>query len=115
VAPEDVPGYTTHTEDTHVAVAAAIAAGAADVGIGIEAAAAEAGLSFAPLVDENYYLVCRKQDLETPPLQALRRRLASPAWAAALAGLPGYGVQQPGEVLALTRALPWWRYARSKR
>ena len=115
VAPEDVPGYTTHTEDTHVAVAAAIAAGAADVGIGIEAAAAEAGLSFAPLVDENYYLVCRKQDLETPPLQALRTRLASPVWAAALAGLPGYGVQQPGEVLALARALPWWRYARSKR
>ncbi|CAN7163016.1 LysR family transcriptional regulator [Pseudorhodoferax sp. LjRoot39] len=114
VAPEDVPGYTTHMEDTHVAVAAAIASGAADVGIGIEAAAAEAGLSFAPLVDENYYLLCHKQDLETPPLRALRARLASPAWAEALARLPGYGVQQPGEVLALTRALPWWRYARPK-
>lgn len=115
VAPEQVPGYTTHMEDTHVAVAAAIASGAADVGIGIEAAAAEAGLAFAPLVDENYYLLCRKQDLETPPLRALRARLASPAWAEALARLPGYGVQQPGEVLSLTGALPWWRDARPKK
>nr|WP_145547777.1 substrate-binding domain-containing protein [Variovorax boronicumulans] len=112
VAPEDVPGYTTHMEDTHVAVAAAIASGAADVGIGIEAAAAEAGLAFAPLVDENYYLLCHQEDLETPPLRALRARLASPAWADALARLPGYGVHRPGEVLALTRALPWWRDAR---
>ena len=112
--PAQVPGYTTCIEDTHVAVAAAIASGAADVGIGIEAAAAEAGLSFSALVDENYYLLCLKDDLETPPLRALRARLASPDWAAALAGLPGYGVQQPGEVLSLTQALPWWRYARPK-
>lgn len=115
VAPHDVPGYTTHMEDTHVAVAAAIASGAADVGIGIEAAAAEAGLAFAPLVDENYYLLCHRDDLETPPLQALRARLASPAWAEALARLPGYGVQQAGEVLSLTGALPWWPDTRPKK
>ncbi|GHC92769.1 LysR family transcriptional regulator [Pseudorhodoferax aquiterrae] len=115
VAPEQVPGYTTHMEDTHVAVAAAIASGAADVGIGIEAAAAEAGLAFAPLVDENYYLLCHQDDLETPPLLALRARLASPAWAEALARLPGYGVQQPGDVLSLTGALPWWPDMRPKK
>ena len=112
--PEQVPGYTTCMEDTHVAVAAAIASGAADVGIGIEAAALEAGLAFSPLVDENYYLLCLKEDLETPPLRALRERLASPAWAEALVGLPGYGVNRPGEVLSLTQALPWWRYRRPK-
>ncbi len=114
VPPERVPGYTTHMEDTHVAVAAAIASGAADVGIGIEAAAVEAGLAFAPLVDENYYLLCLKEDLETPALRALRERLASPAWGEALAGLPGYGVNRPGEVLSLTQALPWWRYSQPK-
>lgn len=114
VRPEQVPGYNSCIEDTHVAVAAAIACGAADVGIGIEAAAAEAGLAFSPLVDENYYLLCLKQDLETPPLRTLRERLASPAWAQALAKLPGYGVNRPGEVLSLTQALPWWRYKKPK-
>ncbi|WP_169633684.1 substrate-binding domain-containing protein [Acidovorax sp. SRB_14] len=112
--PEQVPGYTTRMEDTHVAVAAAIASGAADVGIGIEAAAIQAGLVFSPLVHENYYLLCLKEDLETPPLRALRKRLASPAWAEALEKLPGYGVNRPGEVLALTQALAWWRYTKPK-
>lgn len=114
VSPEDVPGYTTHMEDTHVAVASSIASGAGDVGIGIEAAAMEAGLAFSPLVDENYYLLCLKEDLETPPLRALRKRLASTAWAEALQKLPGYGVNRPGEVLSLTQALPWWRYKTPK-
>jgi hypothetical protein len=27
--------------------------------------------------------------------------------------LPGHGAQRPGEVLSLTRALPWWRFADS--
>ncbi|MGB3068025.1 MAG: substrate-binding domain-containing protein [Ottowia sp.] len=112
--PGKVPGYTTCIENTHVAVAAAIASGAADVGIGIEAAAVEAGLSFSPLVDENYFLVCLKEDLETPPLRALRERLASPAWAEALARLPGYGPARSGKVLSLTRTLPWWHFAKPK-
>ena len=48
------------------------------------------------------------------PLRALRERLASGAWAEALQKLPGYGVNRPGEVLSLTQALPWWRYAKPK-
>jgi len=44
----------------------------------------------------------------------LRSVLASPAWAAALETLPGYGPQRPGEVLSLTQALPWWHFARPK-
>ena len=110
-----VPGYDTCIEDTHVAVAAAISTGTADVGIGIEAAARDAGLEFAAVVDENYYLLCLKDDLETPPLKALRERLASPVWASELANLPGYGAERAGEVLSLTGALPWWNYGRGKR
>lgn len=112
--PNDALGYTTCIEDTHVAVAAAIASGAGDIGIGIEAAATEAGLAFSPIVEENYFLLCLKEDLETPPLRALRERLASPAWAQALARLPGYGAAGAGKVLSLTRALPWWNYAKPK-
>ncbi len=109
-----IDGHATRIEHTHVAVAAAVAAGKADAGLGIEAAAHVFGLDFWPLADEDYFLVCLKPALELPAVQALREVLAGSAWAAALALLPGYGVQRPGEVLSLTRALPWWRYPRPR-
>jgi molybdate transport repressor ModE-like protein len=112
LASEGIDGYATRVEQTHVAVAAAVAAGAADAGLGIEAAAREFGLEFHPLADEDYFLVCLKHALDTPAVASLRAALASPAWALALQALPGYGVQRPGEVLSLTRALPWWNFKR---
>jgi putative molybdopterin biosynthesis protein len=112
--PTTIDGYESRVEYTHLAVATAVASGAADVGLGIEAAASAHGLGFVPLLEEDYFLVCLKPMLESPLIAALRSVLATPAWAAALQTLPGYGPQRPGEVLSLTRALPWWRFARSK-
>jgi putative molybdopterin biosynthesis protein len=109
-----IDGYLTRHEDSHLAVAAALAAGHADVGPGIEAAARQFGLAFMPLVDENYFLVCLKDALDTPAVQRLRAALTSPAWPQLLATLPGHAPQQPGEVLSLTRALPWWNYRQPK-
>lgn len=109
-----IDGYGSRIEHTHVAVAAAIAAGTADVGPGIEAAAHAFGLDFLPLVEEDYYLVCMKPALDSPAVRRLRAVLASAAWAEALAALPGYSVQRAGAVLSLTQALPWWRFRRSK-
>ncbi len=114
VQAEQIEGYHSRSEHTHVAVAAAVAAGQADAGLGVEAAAREFGLAFQPLVDEDYYLVCLKEALPSPEVQALQRSLAAPAWAQSLLNLPGYATQRPGEVLSLTRALPWWRYAAPK-
>ena len=110
-----IQGFDTRVEETHVAVAAAVAAGTADLGLGVEAAAHEFGLAFVPLAEEDYYLVCLKAALDTPAVMSLREALASPAWAACLQSLPGYGPQQAGEVLSLTRALPWWRYRQRAR
>ncbi len=110
-----IDGHATRIEYTHLAVATAIASGDADVGLGIEAAARARGLGFVDLIEEDYFLVCLKPMVDTPLISALRTALASSAWTDALQTLPGYGVQRPGEVLALTRALPWWRYARPKR
>lgn len=108
-------GWDTRSEDTHVAVAAALALAEADVGPGVEAAARAAGLGFVPLVSEDYHLVCLAEALDSPPLQALRALLASPDWAAAVAALPGCTPSpQAGQVLSLTRALPWWHYARAR-
>ena len=109
-----IRGYDTVAEDSHVAVAAAIASGAADVGPGIEAAATRFGLDFIPLVDEDYFLVCLKDALDHPAVAQLRAGLADPAWPLALQALPGYQAQRAGEVLALTQALPWWHFRAAK-
>ena len=115
MAPADIQGYTT-AEPSHTAVAQAVASGAADAGLGIEAAAREKGLGFVPLVRERYHLVCLKSELPTAPVQALLRELQSGAWQATLDGLPGYGgaLAQSGKVLSLRAALPWWSYRKAK-
>jgi len=115
IEPERVQGFHGPCEDTHVAVAAAVASGAADVGVGIEAAASSFGLAFVPLAEEDYYLVCLKDTLEREAVVRLRKLLASAAWREAIGGLKGCAAQpQAGEVLALTKALPWWRWRTAK-
>ena len=110
-----VRGYPDAPEDSHVAVAAAIASGVADAGPGIEAAARQFGLDFIPLLAEDYFLVCLKESLEHPAVQRLRAALASAAWQHEVAALPGYAPARSGEILSLTRALAWWNYRSAKR
>ncbi len=106
--PASIPGYEQH-ETTHVAVAAAVASGAADAGFGIQAAAVAHGLGFVPLVVEDYFLVCEKPTLETRQAKMLIEALASPSWREAAEGLPGYDAQGAGEITSLRRTLPWYR------
>ncbi len=114
LAPDSIPGLGVHREDSHLAVAAAVASGAADTGLGIEAAAAQFGLGFVPLIEEDYYLVCLRDALEEPAVQLLRQLLQGPAWRQTLAEVPGYGAGQGGQVLSLTKALPWWHFRSPK-
>ena len=115
LTPHDVRGYE-HTESSHTAVAQAIAAGAADVGLGIESAATARGLDFVPLLCENYHLVCLKSALQEPAIQTLQTVLRSAEWHARLQTLAGYDVAQEvaGEVLSLRQTLPWWNYRKAK-
>ena len=110
----DVRGYG-HAEPSHAAVAHAVASGAADAGLGIEAAARALRLDFVPLLKENYYLVCLKDALEQPAIQTLRAVLRSAAWQGRLAALPGYEPERCGEVLSLREQLPWWDFGSKKR
>lgn len=103
-------------ENSHVAVAAAVASGVADAGIGIEAAARSFGLGFVPLGEEDYFLVCLKDALESGPVLRLREALHSPAWHRHVSDMPGYAVApDAGDVLALTKALPWWHFGEHRR
>jgi putative molybdopterin biosynthesis protein len=64
--PRAIAGYLDRAEDSHLAVAAAVAGGAADAAVGIEAAARRFDLDFVPLADEDYFLVCLRDVLEQP-------------------------------------------------
>ena len=103
------------TEPSHSAVTQAVASGAADAGIAIEAAVRARGLDFVPLVNEDYYLVCLKSALEQPATQALLELLRSKAWQARLSELAGYAPEHSGQVLSLSRQLPWWDLPAKKR
>ncbi len=84
----------------------ALASGMEDSHLAVAAAAF--GLGFVPLAQERYAFVCLKPALEHPAVRALQALLAGPAWATQLAAMPGYAADQPGRVLRLTEALPWW-------
>ena len=115
IATTAIRGYDDAIEESHVAIAATIASGAADVGPGVEAAAIEFGLHFVPLVAEDYFLACLKDELDRPEVVHLRDLLSSADWTAMLESLPGYApARAPGAVLAMTDELPWWRFTRRK-
>jgi putative molybdopterin biosynthesis protein len=110
IAPSAIGGYE-NTEPSHGAVAQSVASGAADAGLGIEAAARSRGLDFVALLKEDYYLVCLKAALDKPPVQALRDVLSGEGWQRQLAALPGYEPEHSGEVLSLRARLPWWDFS----
>jgi len=93
----DIRGYYTE-EFTHLAVAAAIASGVADAGIGIEAAARRLKLDFIPLFVEDYYLLGKRETVERSDVDAIVAILKSPDFAALVHGVPGYDTSRTGEV-----------------
>jgi putative molybdopterin biosynthesis protein len=85
-------------ERTETDLAAAVAAGRADVGLGVEAAARQFNLSFAPLVAERFDLLVWRKDYFDPPFQRLLRFCASDAFRARAETLGGYDVADLGVV-----------------
>ncbi|MFG6178006.1 substrate-binding domain-containing protein [Halomonas sp. THAF12] len=100
-----IRGYELE-EYTHSAVAAYVAAGMADAGFGVEAAARRFGLEFVPLALEDYLLVCHRRSLAEPKLKSLCQVLAGEAFQAAVAELPGYSPDRCGEVEGVEALLP---------
>lgn len=111
--PDDILGYDRE-EPSHAAVAEAVAAGAVDTGLGIEASARARGLDFVPLVEEHYHLACLKSSLDQPATLALMEILRSAEWLERLAALPGYAPAECGRVLSMSKVLPWWHYRSRK-
>jgi len=96
--PGDVDGYA-HEEFTHEAIAATVAAGQADVGFGIEAAAARYDLGFVPLIWERYGFVMRRTTASSVEGKAFLARLSGNTFRQRLIAMPGYEplpVRAPG-------------------
>ena len=82
-------GYQVETR-SHNAVAAAVASGRADWGLGIEAVAVDYGIGFAALRDEEYDFLTLRDRLDRGPVKAFLDVLRSSEFREALAALPGF-------------------------
>ncbi len=93
-----VRGYQNE-EYTHLAVAAAVASGRADCGLGITAAAAALNLDFVPLYSEEYDLVIPLTFFEDDFLAPIFDLAQDAAFRKAVADMPGYDVSRMGHIL----------------
>jgi len=98
ISPESIVGYNQE-EYTHLGVAAAIASGRADCGLGIAAAAQALDLDFVPLFQERYDLVIPKQFADDELLAPLFSLLADSDFRKAVSQLTGYDVSVMGTVI----------------
>jgi len=99
MAPAEIKGYE-RVEFTHLAVASAVAAGTADAGLGIMAAARALGLDFIPLLDERYDLVMPIQYYESDFLQPLLAILQDGSFRTDVESLGGYDASDMGQIVA---------------
>ena len=104
IDPGGVRGYERE-EYTHLAVAAQVASGAADAGLGVMAAARALDLGFTPLLEERYDLVIPREfydsDLLAPVLDLLDGGSArGKAFRGEVEALGGYDTREMGRVAA---------------
>ncbi len=98
IPPEMIQGYNQE-EFTHLGVAAAVASGRADCGLGIAAAAQALDLDFIPLFQERYDLVIPNTYAHDELLAPLFGLLSGRALREAVSKLKGYDVSVMGTVI----------------
>jgi putative molybdopterin biosynthesis protein len=98
IRPEEIRGYDRE-EYTHMAVAAAVAAGEADAALGIRAAARALGLDFIDLVEERYDLCIPKEYWDTPYIQRLLDVMSRPEFREEVRSLGGYDLRDCGKIM----------------
>lgn len=86
-------------ELTHTSVAAQIACGSADAGMGIYSAAQLYDLDFLPICIEEYDLIIPDYAWDTPMVAQLVETLKSSAFKEKILSMGGYTVDAPGETI----------------
>lgn len=100
IDPGEVTGYDREVF-THTSVAAAVAGGTADVGLGVMAAARALKLEFVPVGEERYDLLVARSFESTPGFAAILEVMEDPEFRREVEGLGGYDLSRSGERIAL--------------
>ncbi len=99
ISSDEIKGYS-HEEFTHMAVAAMVASGAADIGFGIAPIADKFNLEFISLVWEHYCLVVPQLLVDDPRVQAIISLLKSDAFHRKVRDFKGYDTARSGELVS---------------
>ncbi len=97
ISPSEVDGYDAEAA-THMAVAAQVAGGEADCGMGVYSAAHVMGLDFIPVGEEEYDFAMRPETPDLPEMKSFLRLLVSEEFRAELNKLGGYTTEKSGEI-----------------
>ncbi|MFT9497872.1 molybdopterin biosynthesis protein [Anaerosolibacter sp.] len=97
---EAISGYEREMT-THMAVAAAVASGAADVGVGVLSAAKALDLDFIPIGDEAYDFAVPQKYLDNGVIELFIHVLKSQALKESLEELGGYKLDHTGEIILI--------------
>lgn len=100
ISPDDIDGYDAEAA-THMAVAAQVAGGDADCGMGVYSAAHAMGLDFIPVGEEEYDFAMRLETLEMPEMKSFLRLLTSDSFREKLEELGGYSFKNSGKVVRI--------------
>lgn len=92
----DIKGYDRE-EYSHLAVAAAVASGGADVGMGVLAAAKALGLDFLPLAEERYDIIIPQEFLDKDIIVKFLEVVRSDYFKREVKKLGGYDTRDTGE------------------
>jgi putative molybdopterin biosynthesis protein len=98
IKPGQIDGYEREAT-THTAVAAAVASGSADAGMGVFSAARSLGLDFIPVGDEQYDFAIKCDDLELEHVKAFLAVLKSHDFKTKLSEMGGYTFSGAGEIV----------------
>ncbi|WP_432355529.1 substrate-binding domain-containing protein [Sporosarcina sp. A2] len=101
IVPKTISGYD-QIEQNHLAVASKVAAGDADVGVGIESAAHLVNVDYIPMTTEQYDLVILKRADNVPLRKTILEILQSEAFQKELSTIKGYDFSKMGQVLVDT-------------
>ena len=100
IDPSGISGYEREAA-THMAVAAAVAGGSADAGLGVLSAAKALELDFIPIGDEEYDFALPAEYLELDQVRAFIEILKSADFHQKLEELGGYSESRCGEIVLI--------------
>ena len=97
---EKIKGYEREMT-THMAIAAAVASGSADMGIGVFSAAKAMELDFIPIGEEDYDFAISSEFLQEDMIQLFLKVLTSQEFKDTIKEMGGYNTENTGKIISM--------------